>query len=481
MSKNIIYISIKSFSINLFSLLVFLKITNYKDLSLKKKIEFAFYIIGFTLLYVFLRCYLNIMTTVIILYFLQSVILKIITKVKLSNILISLIISVSFSYYLYIISGTIEFIFQKIFNNYDKIINLLITSFIELLMLLLFFKIKRFKNGFLFLQKENEYIDIAMINISAILIISYCLLTANNEITEYMYVCLIALGIFLSIMIQKSLVLCYKQNLLKKTIQEYKKEIEDKDKTINELKEEKFKISKINHEFYNRQKALETKIKEMNVETGEEIYILDRVNNLTKEYSNKLQEAKGLSKLPSTEISEIDDMFNYMQKECYKNGIEFKLQVTGNINHLINTIIPKNELETLIGDHIRDAIIAVNSSNSTYKSILAVLGIKDGTYEFCVSDTGIEFEIETLLKLGQEQITTHKDIGGSGIGFITTFETLKRCGGSLIIEEYQPEKSSYTKSITIKFDNKNEYKICSYRANEISKRNRENRIIIEEV
>ena len=370
---------------------------------------------------------------------------------------------------------------QKIFIVKDNTINLLITSIIELLILLLLSKIKRLNNGFLFLQKENEYIDIAMTNISAILIISYCLLTANHEkLTEYMYACFIVVGIFLIIMIQKSLVLCYKQNLLKRTIEEYKKEIKDKEEIINKLSEEKFNISKLNHEFYNRQKALELKVKEMTLETGEEIGILDRINTLTNEYSENLQKIKGKSKLPLTDISEIDDMFKYMQTECYNNNIDFRLQIEEDIYQLVNNIIPKNKLETLIGDHIKDAIIAVNSSDNKYKSILVILGIKDNCYELCIYDSGIEFEIETLLKLGLESITTHKEDGGTGIGFITTFETLKGCKASLIIQERHTVKDNdYTKAVIFRFDNKNEYKIYSYRADEIRKYSNNNRIIIK--
>ena len=58
-------------------------------------------------------------------------------------------------------------------------------------------------------------------------------------------------------MIQKTLTMYYKQKLLEDTLEGYKKEIAEKDKEIAELKNEKFKISKITHEFFNRQKALE--------------------------------------------------------------------------------------------------------------------------------------------------------------------------------------------------------------------------------
>ena len=66
--------------------------------------------------------------------------------------------------------------------------------------------------------------------------------------------------------------------------------------------------------------------------------------------------------------------------------------------------------------------------------------------------------------------------GGTGIGFMTTFETLKECKASLIIEEYN--KQEYTKAVIIKFDDKNEYRIHSYRVEEIKNKTQNNRIII---
>ena len=115
----------------------------------------------------------------------------------------------------------------------------------------------------------------------------------------------------------------------------------------------------------------------------------------------------------------------------------------------------------------------------------------------CIYDTGIEFEIDTLLKLGLEPITTHKDSGGSGIGFLTTFETLNEMKASLIIKELSEklqtrikeitrrlsgsEGNHYTKAVIIRFDNKHQYKIYSYRAKEIKEKNQDRKIIIEDI
>ena len=99
-----------------------------------------------------------------------------------------------------------------------------------------------------------------------------------------------------------------------------------------------------------------------------------------------------------------------------------------------------------------------------------------------IYDTGIEFEIDTLLNLGLKHITTHSETGGTGIGFMTSFETLNKCKGSLIIEEYSKETNIYTKCITFRFDSKGEYNIYSYRSDQIkSKMKDKNRIKVKQI
>jgi hypothetical protein len=255
--------------------------------------------------------------------------------------------------------------------------------------------------------------------------------------------------------------------------------VSKKDKEIEKLSDEKFNTSKIRHEFFNRQKALELMVKQnlsgdINTE-GVNESILNMVNELTSEYSKECEIIKGLASLPKTDILELDNMFKYMQTECAKNNIDFKLNIQDSIHPLVNNYITKSRLETLFGDHIRDGINAINKSNGSNKEILVVLGLKDGVYEICIYDTGVEFGIDTLLKLGKEQVTT----GGTGIGFLTTFETLRETKASLVITEFN--EGMYTKSVAFAFNNKCEYVINSYRANEIKAKNNREDILINKI
>ena len=130
---------------------------------------------------------------------------------------------------------------------------------------------------------------------------------------------------------------------------------------------------------------------------------------------------------------------------------------------MVNNLISKEDLETLLADHIKDAIIAINHTDNINKSVLVKLGNIDETYSLYIYDSGVEFKKEVLENLGKKPYTTHKDEGGTGMGFMNTFDTLRKCKASLIIEEFnKPCSDNYTKVIEIKFDNKNNFIVKSY-------------------
>ena len=418
--------------------------------------------------------------------YIQNIFLSFFIKENIS-IFITNLVANAITYIIYTLATIIEILPLTILNINNNFCNFILITLISIILFYIFSKIKRIKNGMKFLRdtKSQEYVEIIAINISIAVIFVYTLFgNYYGNLTRHILISFIILGTIMFVMIQKTLVLYYKQKLLEKTMADYENEIKQKDEKIKVLSEEKFKISKINHEFYNRQKALEMTVNDFinntNMEVGRELAITNKINSLSKEYSNKMKSIKQVEKLSLTGIEEIDEMFKYMQIECIKNNIDFKLKIEGNVYPLVNNIIEKDRLVTLIGDHLKDAIIAINFSKNKFKSIIAILGIKNNCYEFCICDTGIEFQIETLLKLGLEPVTTHKETGGTGIGFISTFETLKKCNASLIIDEKHEESNNdYTKSVTIKFDGKSQYIIKSYRADKIKDKAEDDRIIIK--
>ena len=400
----------------------------------------------------------------------------------------------SINYILFIFAVICTFIPCILLNIVNEIINFFIVMVFYIAFMYLFFKINRIKYGIVFLKNnfKNKYFDIIMLNISLIVIFSVTILSIEQFwISKNLFIGFIVSCIIMFITIQKSLQLYYKQKLLIQDLNETKEELEKKKQEIEQLEKENLNFSKKSHSLAHKQRALEyqinqlllkseiaeeTKIKtnietELNSKTEKEhtnleelTKVKDEINKLSKEVYNKTATVE----LGKTGIFEIDNILEYMQSECNKNDIDFNLQIAGNIYHMINNIIDKEDLQILLADHIKNAIIAIKHANNINKSILVKLGKIENIYSLYIYDSGIEFEKETLMNLGKRPSTTHAKDGGTGMGFMNTFDTLKKYNASLIINEIgKLSKDNYTKVLIIKFDHKCEFKLTSYRQEEI--------------
>ena len=321
---------------------------------------------------------------------------------------------------------------------------------------------------------------------SIILVFSFIIIGKSTDdilVDTYATIGIIIGGILMLYWIKKSITKYYKEKMKDRTVELQQEQIKEKDAKINELETELSKVLEINHKYNHRLSAMEKAVTKLGsrLQTDEEFAeeygdILDSLNELSKQYKTEIESINKTNKLPKTNIFSTDNLLEYMRQEAEKSKIEFKLKIGFDINKIIENIIPKNKLETLLADHIKDAIIAIENSENKEKKIEVKFN-KQEFYQIEFYDTGIEFKIETLLKLGQERTTTHKATGGTGIGFMTTFETLKEAKASLEIKEFNDKE--YTKAVIIRFDNKNQYKIHSYRAEEIKNKIQDNRIIID--
>ena len=251
-------------------------------------------------------------------------------------------------------------------------------------------------------------------------------------------------------------------------------------KTFFALEEENINYSKKSHTLAHRQKSLEHKILELTTKSEISTEEVGEVESKLEEIKRDLYKETAVVELTKTEIVEIDDMLKYMQAECIKNKIGFELQIAGNIHYMTNNFISKEDLEILLADHIKDAIIAINHTDNINRGILVRLGEIDGIYSLYIYDSGVEFEIETLKNLGKEPSTTHADEGGTGMGFMNTFDTLRKYQASLTIKEINnPTKDNYTKVLIFKFDKKGEFQITSYRQKKLLERDIQNKIYIK--
>ena len=464
---NIVVEIIKLFIIIVYINYTYIKVINNKNINIKKNIIVLVYSIFASIIINSLKYNINSYFRTVILICIINVFTVLIFREELIYSTSIIIISFAINYALFGISISIAFIPNVVLKIENDYIGLTIIVVIFSILHYMFFKSKRLKYGISFLQSklENNYYNILFLNICVIILFLVVVMQDYGGLPpiELIFTFIIfALSLYNTI--KQFFKMYYKQNLLTKDLEQTKAELEEKKQEISKLEKENLKFSKNSHSLAHKQKSLEYKLEKLmktGVDEKSKEAIKQEIQNISKEVYKEPQQIE----LPKTEIEAIDDMFSYMQSECIKDNIKFELQIVGNPFYMINHLISESELEILLADHIKDAIIAINYSDNTNRSILVRIGKIDNVYSLYIYDSGIEFEKEVLENLGKKPITTHADSGGTGMGFMNTFDTLNRTKASLIINEIgKPCIDNYTKVLIFKFDSKNEFIVNSYKS-----------------
>lgn len=452
------------------SLYIFIRVSKIK-LNPSKKLYISFLTVIITCICTFLRIvnfsyygFIFLLLTILSFFFLK--------KDKYYITLSTIIISIGISFCLEILSlCVLVSIFVAIgYYNVD-----LFTEFISVILqftlVFFFMKIKRIKNGFAFFENKNNFGVSLLISGPLIILISLQKTQIPNTILTIVGIGLLISTLGLLIWIRSAITHHYR-NRLKKRAEEYNQnELLEKDKEIEKLTNEISSLSSIVHRDNHLMSSLETIINDLknNPDELHKQKLFDELLTLAKERNGFINDKMINDKiLPSTGNGIIDGALGNMYIKSAARNIDYNLAVSCDINYLINNLISQTNLETLLCDHIKDAIIAIENNPGISGKILISITMTNDIYEISIMDNGIPFEIETLKKLGLERITTHKDSGGSGIGFMTTFETLNNSGASLIITEYETP-TPFLKSITFRFDGLNKFTLKSYRKNELDK------------
>lgn len=462
---NIIMDFFRIFLISIFTYYNALRMIKHNNQKIKKVILNMIIILVISMSCIVIKNSMGFLYSIISLVILLSFIVAKTTQNTVIYSIFLTTLSLGINYSILTVAGVITYFIKSIFYVHNKCIEISLLLLIYILFMHICFRIKRLKNGFGFLQNElvKEYISVSNLNISISVISLIVMFRDCKEDDETkLLIGLFCIIVILFLTIQKSFELYYKQKLLIKDLDETKEELAKTKEELAKAEKENLEASKRSHSLVHRQKALEFQISELRKSKNSKDInkIKQDVENLSKELYGK----EVMTQLSKTNIELIDNMFRYMQFECYKNEIRFDLQICGNIYKMTNNVINKETLEILLADHIKNAIIAVKHSENSNKSILVKLGKIDDCYGVCIYDSGIEFKEETLKTLGKKPSSTHLDEGGSGMGFLNTFDTLNKYKASLIIDEIgMPCEENYTKVIMIKFDGKNEFKVNSYR------------------
>lgn len=465
---NIIAYTIKIFIISILSLLICIKITN-TNIEIKKILVAILTLFFSALATGVVKYYSNSYMSIITHIILISIIYSLIAKRKIGYSIIATTISYSINYISLFLSLIISFFIEAFHFIDNDYINMIIIFLIDILILYSFFRIRKFKYGFSFLQNnlDNDILDILILNISVVILLAFITFTDPSLLRNTLFFTFIIFSFIMFFTIKKLLSIYYKQKLLKQNIEYTNNQLINKNEQLNQLEQENIRFSKISHSISHRQKMLEFKLKQL-----ETLLSDDQIKKLNSDItfiSTQQNELGKLNTIQNTNIPELDDMFSYLKSECNKYNINFYLICKGNFLNLVNNYINKDSLSILIADLIKNAIISINNNSNPNRSIMVIIGFIDNCYKLCVYDTGKEFDIIAFDKLGKEAYTTHSDSGGTGYGFMNIFDIIRFCKASLIVcEKGKPNKNDYTKYISVEFNSLNKRNIYTYRFSKLS-------------
>src|SRR5574344_468211 len=183
---NTILYFLKTFFIIIYTYYILSKLLNKK---MKIKNIIIIFIVGIILSWLcsFLKERFNLLVAIVVTYFLYSVVISKVIHKKIVHTFTVVGIAFAISLITYVIAVISSFLFGRYIN---KVVALFIIEMIHLLIIRRLLSIKKFQKGIIFLESEkfnNEYFDIIMINISAIVILTYSIFeNKNKEIIKFM-------------------------------------------------------------------------------------------------------------------------------------------------------------------------------------------------------------------------------------------------------------------------------------------------------
>lgn len=340
---------------------------------------------------------------------------------------------------------------------------------LQLLLMPIPFRFKRMKKGMPFLRKPVYSIPGTIISIIALL--SAILLSNGTYDIIYLIpiILLIIMGILIYFYWKNNLTKTYIDKLNQKNIESLNADLLEKQQYIEELETDNRQLSKMIHKDNKLIPAMEYAVQKYihdsnlsaeNAQVGEEL--LKELERLAEDRKGMvIHQDKQCEKLPSSKVTGIDNLLHYMQQKAIDAGITFHVTLDCDIPDFVTNIMEENTLYTLLADLLENAIIATKYNNGRH--ILLNIGMVSKDYAIHVFDSGIPFTKEVLAALGQEQITTHADDSGSGIGMMQTYEILQQYGASLFIDEFTPDMGLYTKKVSVVFNKRHQYTLYTTR------------------
>lgn len=409
-----------------------------------------------------------------LIYAMFPLIYSLLYHVKIKVSIITSILSFGFSYAAFSLTCIVlAFILVPLkitpYTEQGELVLFLGMSIMQTALTMFSMKSKRIKKGLSYLI-ENGSGDIG-VYISVIIFLTVGLLSSNKE-THYIYVIPIILIAVCSLTLffwrKNQITKLYIDQTKNQEIELLERAIGEKDKLIEALRADNDNLSQIIHKDNKLIPAMITAVKKY-ISENNDSEASDVLRQLESIYEGRRNAVRNYEltqkKPPSVGIASTDSIIFYMQQMAAEFDVNFDLCVSADVVKMTETVITKDDLNTLLADLIENAIISAKECPN--KFVMVSISATNSVYSIAVYDSGENFDLEVLKNMGSKRITTHINDGGSGIGMMTTFQILNRYSAEFLIEEYS-DSANFSKKVEISFNGTNQRRIITQRSKDLA-------------
>lgn len=356
-------------------------------------------------------------------------------------------------------------LFEHLFSY--TILSILSSAF-QILFITALLKNKRLKKGVIFSLSETtiNVVTLLLLIFFSFLIYFYTLQKYNLN--------LLAVILTLAFLIywwQAQITKAYRRNLELRELESMRTEMAELKKQMEELKAENDRLARITH----RDNTLISALKNSTVKylstdfanpaVAEEVrnQLIENINTLSAERASLMTAHKEVSAREfATGLSLLDTLLHEMDEKALEMKITFAVHMGISLNEFIPNVVLESDLVHTVDDLLKNAFKATRSSEKRVVQLQFYKLGKNLVIE--VADSGIPFEVKSLVNMGVEKLTTYED--GSGIGLMDIWNTKESYGATYHLEECV-NAAPFTKKISLTFDKKNRYSIRTLRKEEI--------------
>lgn len=361
----------------------------------------------------------------------------------------------------------------RFFYSFDSFeLLMLFSGILTCVLTHLIFQIKRLRAGMPFLHKQN------FLNLGTFLCILFdCVLVFIQNPTSTEFLTKIVIPFLLPIPIillmywwQSQINKSYLAKLQALELESLRNELSEQSRLVESLRLQNAEFGRVQHQYRKLYPALETAVKDLIQKYPEESahfeQVLAEIHSQESHYNEAIQAIAHIC--PQTfnsKIPELDTLLSYMDKQAQSKNISFAAYIQDDFAEHILKDVESADINHMLSDLLENAIIA--TAGSTISKIRLQMYYYQNASVIEIADTGIPFEVQSLLQLGLSPLTTHGDSGGGGIGLMDLWSLKKKYRASLHITEY-PELSSFHKKIGLVFDKADRYLLSSPRFEELA-------------